>query len=105
MRGVSHILAWLIPVAVLGACGGSSGPPKCIPGASVECACPVGQRGAQTCNGAGTFEACVCASTQSDGGGLGGMGGATGTGGAGGMGTGGGAGGTSGGSCTGVPTA
>lgn len=70
-------------VAVLVACGGGEQPPKCVPGASVECACPNGQRGAQTCTVAGAFSACVCASDKpydagpGEGGGTGGGGGAT----------------------------
>ncbi len=36
-------------------------PPTCVPGASVPCACIDGHSGAQVCNAAGRFEACVCA--------------------------------------------
>jgi len=48
-------------LAFLGGCSSSSQAPKCIPGASVACACPTGQQGAQACNSAGKFAACVCA--------------------------------------------
>ena len=116
MGSVPRILASFIPLALLGACGGGGDAPKCVPGASVDCACPTGQHGAQTCSAAGTFTACVCAPADPDGGGLGGTGSHE-TGGAGGIGgvttpvgsggvasatTGGG---TSGGVCTGTPTA
>ena len=111
MGSAPRILASFIPLALLGACGGGGDAPKCVPGASVECACPTGQHGAQTCSGAGTFTACVCA--PADGGGLGGKGGHEpgGTGGLGGVttlvGSGGvggatSGGGTSGGICTGM---
>ncbi len=113
MCDLPRVLAVLVSAAVLGACSGSDGPPKCIPGVSAECACPFGPRGAQTCNAAGTFDACLCAGAQPDGGWLG-TGGATvlatssGTGGGGGGGGTGGVmstGGVSGGSCAGLPAA
>ncbi|MGA7744363.1 MAG: hypothetical protein WBP56_26145, partial [Polyangia bacterium] len=37
----------------------SIAPATCVPGASVACACPTGQQGAQTCTSAGTFAVCV----------------------------------------------
>jgi cysteine-rich repeat protein len=81
MRTRLGILASFLSVAFLGGCGGGSDGPKCISGASVACACPSGQQGAQTCNSAGTFGVCVCASPALDAGVSGGTGGATGTGG------------------------
>ena len=33
---------------------------KCVPGASVECACPGGAKGVQVCKSDGTFEPCQC---------------------------------------------
>lgn len=41
--------------------GCSSSPAKCIPGASVECACNNGTRSAQTCSSDGTYQPCDCA--------------------------------------------
>lgn len=64
-----------LSVTFLAACGDGSDTPKCIPGASVECACPTGQQGAQTCSPAGTFTPCVCATPALDAGVLGGAGG------------------------------
>ena len=70
------------PGGIGGGSGGTGGqlsttPPLCIPGASVACACVTGQTGAQTCTSAGTFAACVCATTSLDAGGTGGTGGTT----------------------------
>ena len=50
-------------------CGGGGDGAKCVPGLTVECPCPTGQRGSQTCNPAGTFAACVCANPMLDAGG------------------------------------
>jgi hypothetical protein len=36
---------------------------QCVPGASQACACTDGKSGAQKCNAAGTFDACVCTGT------------------------------------------
>jgi hypothetical protein len=55
----------VLPFLVLGACSGqgdSSGAPRCTPGASVECACIDGSKGAQLCGDDGTLEPCQCAS-------------------------------------------
>ena len=49
-----------LSLLVLGGCSSGSQAPKCVPGASVACACPMGQQGAQTCNSAGTFGVCSC---------------------------------------------
>jgi hypothetical protein len=35
--------------------------PRCVPGQSIACACVSGQSGAQTCDGAGRYQQCVCA--------------------------------------------
>jgi hypothetical protein len=53
------LLAFL-PLALLGACSGSSNGAKCVPGLTVACPCPTGESGSQTCTSAGTFSACVC---------------------------------------------
>ena len=66
-------------------CGSGSDGAKCVPGLTVECPCPTGQNGSQTCTSAGTFAACACAWPTLDAAGIGGAGGAgvlpTGTGG------------------------
>ena len=50
-----------LPLALLGGCSSGSQAAKCVPGASVACACPTSQQGAQICNSAGTtFGACTC---------------------------------------------
>jgi len=36
------------------------GPPKCIPGSTAACLCIDGKSGVQTCNGDGSYTACVC---------------------------------------------
>jgi len=61
-------LALLIAVG----CSGGSDAAKCVPGLTIECPCPTGQHGAQTCTPAGTFAACVCATPTVDDGGPGG---------------------------------
>jgi len=66
MRSKLWILSSFISVGLLGACGSGSDAPKCVPGASAECACPTGQHGAQSCTSAGTFAACVCAGSPLD---------------------------------------
>jgi len=69
MVGKMRILIGCFPLAFLGACGSSGNDaPKCITGASVACACPTGQQGAQICTSAGAFGACVCAPPEVDGG-------------------------------------
>ncbi|MGB7809521.1 MAG: hypothetical protein WBP56_00155, partial [Polyangia bacterium] len=65
-------------LALLAGCGGADAS-KCVPGYSVACACPSGQQGAQTCNSAGTFAACVCASPSLDAGTVGDAGDAAGS--------------------------
>ena len=62
-------------LSILGGCGRGSPLATCIPGASVACACPTGQQGAQTCTSTGTHTACVCATPAVDASGLGGTGG------------------------------
>jgi hypothetical protein len=48
-------------LALLGGCSSGSQAAKCVPGASVACACSTSQQGAQICNSAGTtFGACTC---------------------------------------------
>ena len=51
-----------LSLSLLVGCGGSGGGDTCVPGETVECACPAGQHGAQTCNSAGTLQPCQCAS-------------------------------------------
>lgn len=63
------IVASCLPLAFLGACGGSSDPPKCVPGVSPVCGCANGQQGSQTCTSAGTYTPCVCATPGLDAGG------------------------------------
>jgi hypothetical protein len=58
-------------VALLGGCSGGKQAAKCVPGASVECACPAGQKGTLTCNSAGRSGACVCSEPTVDAGGTG----------------------------------
>ena len=62
------VLSCLLVVFV-GGCSGGSQSPKCVTGITVECPCPAGQQGAQTCTSAGTFAACVCATPTVDAGG------------------------------------
>lgn len=50
----------------------SATPPRCVPDASVACACVDGQQGAQMCTSAGTFAACVCPAPTGGAGGAGG---------------------------------
>ncbi len=61
---LSLLRLWVVlavsPVAFGVACGGGSPAEKCVPGASVECACSAGLKGVQTCTSAGTFAACQC---------------------------------------------
>lgn len=54
------IVVSCIPLAVLSGCTTVNQSGTCVPGASVACACPTGQQGAQTCNSAGTFGVCQC---------------------------------------------
>jgi fibro-slime domain-containing protein len=69
------ILVSFLSAALLVGCGGGSDSAKCVSGLTIECPCPTGQHGAQTCNASGTFAACVCAIPTLDAGGLGGAGG------------------------------
>ena len=105
-------------MAFLGGCSGGGETAKCVPGLTVDCPCPAGQQGAQTCNSAGTFAACACtaptvdaagtgstdgaATSPSDAAGAGGSGASASTGGAGNIGGGGGAGGIGGGTSGGT---
>ena len=54
----------------------STAPGVCVPGISVQCACPSGHLGAQACTSAGTYAACVCAPSAVDAGSAGGRDGA-----------------------------
>jgi hypothetical protein len=63
---MNHI-ATLTPLAFFFAVGASTGGCStatqvvaCTPGATQFCACTTGLMGAQTCDAAGTFEACIC---------------------------------------------
>jgi hypothetical protein len=75
------MLRWGILVGLLAvACGsadtsGVFGPKVCVPGATQECACPGGVKGAQACreDGAG-FDACACGGGSGSGGSAGGGG-------------------------------
>lgn len=40
--------------------GDKGGAAKCVEGATQECVCAGGAKGAQTCNAKGAFDACVC---------------------------------------------
>jgi hypothetical protein len=40
--------------------GCTQGDAKCIEGRTIECACPGGGKGAQTCTANGTFTTCIC---------------------------------------------
>lgn len=48
----------------LGASGGgggiAGGPPRCVPGQNIACACVDGRSGAQLCGPEGTYGACIC---------------------------------------------
>src|SRR5690349_8436290 len=74
---------------LLAACGGADtkdvfGQKVCVAATTIECACPGGAKGAQSCRDDGTgYEACQCASGSGGAAGSGGAGGAT-TGGSGG---------------------
>ena len=52
---------------------------RCIAGASVQCYCPAGQQGSQTCTAAGAYTACICSQSTADAGGVGDTGGTTAT--------------------------
>ena len=54
-------LASLLALTFAVGCGSSSDGAKCVPGLTIECPCPGGQNGSQTCTLAGMFAACVCA--------------------------------------------
>lgn len=58
MRVVAGIVAVAGLICVLAA--GCWRAPRCVPGASVPCACTDGQSGAQACAADGTFGACAC---------------------------------------------
>ncbi len=68
-----------LSAAVLGGCSGGSQAAQCVPGLTVDCPCPTGQQGAQTCTSAGTFAACVCLTPNPDDGGVNGASGAGGS--------------------------
>jgi len=53
--------------------GCSSGSKTCISGASVECACPNGEHGAQICSSSGSYGVCACSGTAVDAGGQSGV--------------------------------
>lgn len=58
-RRVTWAVAVLLVVMAPLACQRASA--QCVPGASVDCACPGGSRGAQVCQRDGTFGPCACA--------------------------------------------
>jgi hypothetical protein len=60
-RQVLPSVATLALLSALAGCS-SDGENRCIQGASVECACPDGNRGIQSCQPDGTFTDCACAS-------------------------------------------
>lgn len=47
--------------SALAGCGGAGN--TCVPGNTVECACPGGTKGVQTCQPDGTFGTCACGNT------------------------------------------
>lgn len=53
----------LLLVGSASSCGGTS---QCVPGRSVECACPGGRAGVQSCTAEGTFAMCACESGARD---------------------------------------
>jgi hypothetical protein len=54
-------MKWYIPIGFIGLFWGCiQGDPKCIEGRTIECACPGGGKGAQTCTANGTFTTCNC---------------------------------------------
>jgi fibro-slime domain-containing protein len=75
----SRVAASCLVLVIFGGCSSGSTSPgaKCVPGASVDCACATNQHGAQTCTAQGTFSACVCQGSGADANGLGGAGGTT----------------------------
>ena len=64
---------YILPLALAGAllstgCGPASNNDnnsveKCIQGRTLDCTCPDGSMGTQTCNASGTFDACMCEAT------------------------------------------
>ncbi len=69
---MTKILHAAAVAAIIAACSGTdpvaqsdagNGPPLCTPGTAAACACVGGGQGAQVCQAAGTFGACVCGST------------------------------------------
>ena len=54
----------LVASAALAGCGGGSG--TCVSGSTVECACPGGTKGVQTCQADGAFGTCACGTTPSN---------------------------------------
>ncbi len=46
--------------ALLAACTDAAVAPRCVPGLRIECPCPGGSNGAQTCGADGTYGACEC---------------------------------------------
>jgi hypothetical protein len=66
MTGRRCLLASVLVVVCQAGCGGGNDGAKCVPGASVACACPTGQIGAQICTSEGTFAVCVCGAPVTD---------------------------------------
>lgn len=60
-------LGFLLSPLLFVACS-EGGAANCVPGMSVACACPDGRMGSQTCNAGGTYDACRCTGSASDGG-------------------------------------
>ena len=54
---------WAVVAATVMAAGCGGGASTCVAGSTVECACPGGTKGAQTCQADGTFGTCACGST------------------------------------------
>lgn len=50
----------VVAVCSIPACGQSTSPSTCVPGATQRCVCPTGSDGVQACNAAGTFDPCAC---------------------------------------------
>ncbi|MBX3270532.1 MAG: hypothetical protein KF729_09740 [Sandaracinaceae bacterium] len=55
---LQYVVSLSVALVLLGACDG--GAERCVAGMTVECACPGGGRGVQTCAGDGSFGACEC---------------------------------------------
>ena len=61
-----RIAGFCLPLALLSCTTVNQNGGKCVPGASVTCACSGGQQGTQTCTSASTFAACQCSATTTD---------------------------------------